>query len=164
MINSARYSQFKGFFPSSDQAACDLFSRAYARGQFLQAWSFLTGKPRSLRSLQSIDGGCVDAIQEKAGVQIVPISQICGSEGRSHDFDSDFHPLTDCTRDRWKGIASTRLRGKPLPPIVLVQVGDRYFVRDGHHRISVARALRDTVIQARVIVWHVSGRNPQKAS
>jgi hypothetical protein len=47
-----------------------------------------------------------------------------------------------------------------LPPVVLVQVGDVYFVRDGHHRISVARALGQLDIEAAVTVWHLSGPLP----
>jgi hypothetical protein len=47
-----------------------------------------------------------------------------------------------------------------LPPVVLVQVGDVYFVRDGHHRISVARALGQLDIEAEVTVWQVSGPLP----
>jgi hypothetical protein len=51
-----------------------------------------------------------------------------------------------------------------LPPVVLVQVGDVYFVRDGHHRISVARALGQLDIEAEVTVWHLSGPLPWDAA
>jgi hypothetical protein len=44
-----------------------------------------------------------------------------------------------------------------LPPVSLVQVGDEYFVRDGHHRISVAKAFGQETIEARVAVWEVEG-------
>ena len=53
------------------------------------------------------------------------------------------------------GIAAARHRGRSLPPVALIQVGDHYFVRDGHHRISVARALGQQVIEATVEVWRV---------
>jgi hypothetical protein len=49
-------------------------------------------------------------------------------------------------------IAKLRLEGRPLPPVELIQVGDSYFVRDGHHRISVARAFGQTAIDAQVTV------------
>ena len=88
---------------------------------------------------------------------MVPISQICGSEGRCHDFDRDFHPLQDHNKERWLGIARARQRGKALPPVELVRVGDVYFVLDGHHRISVARALGQRHIEAKVMVWQVTG-------
>jgi hypothetical protein len=71
----------------------------------------------------------------------VQIDRISGSEGRSSDFDRAFNPLRSHNRDRWLGITAARRRGKSLPPIELIQVRGVYFVRDGHHRISVARAL-----------------------
>jgi hypothetical protein len=93
----------------------------------------------------------------------VPIRQIRGSEGRSRYFDCDFNPLYDEARGRWLNIARARQQGKNLPPVVLVQVGDIYFVRDGHHRISVARALGQLYIEARVTVWQVIGPLPWDA-
>ena len=64
---------------------------------------------------------------------------------------------------RWLGVAAARDHGKVLPPVVLVQVGGVYFVRDGHHRISVARALGQLDIEAEVTVWQVSGPLPWDA-
>src|ERR1041384_4727968 len=74
-----------------------------------------------------------------AGVQVVPIRAIIGSEGTVADFDMEFHPLNEKARERWVGLAMAYLSGFPLPPVELIQVGDVYFVRDGHHRISVSR-------------------------
>ena len=42
----------------------------------------------------------------------------------------------------------------------LVKVGDKYFVLDGHHRISVAKALGQESIEAEVTVWDVAGPLP----
>jgi hypothetical protein len=61
---------------------------------------------------------------------------------------------------RWLRVAAARDQGKVLPPVVLVQVEDVYFVRDGHHRISVARALGQLDIEAEVTVWQVPGPLP----
>lgn len=94
------------------------------------------------------------------GIQGVSLSQICGSMGRTGDFDHHFHPLDDRLRDRWVSVAMTRSQFISLPPVNLVQVGDRYFVEDGHHRISVARALGESTIDAEVSVWEVSGPLP----
>ena len=47
---------------------------------------------------------------------------------------------------------------------MLVQVGDVYFVCDGHHRISVARALGQLAIEAEVTVWQVAGPSPSNAA
>lgn len=94
------------------------------------------------------------------GIQSVSISQICGSMGRTGDFDRSFHPLDDRLRSRWISVAMARSQYVPLPPVSLVQVGDCYFVEDGHHRISVARALGESVIDAEVTVWDVHGPLP----
>jgi hypothetical protein len=53
-------------------------------------------------------------------------------------------------RGRWESIAAARRRGEAMPPVDVYRVGDLHFVKDGHHRISVARALGDTEIEARV--------------
>ena len=50
--------------------------------------------------------------------------------------------------------------GDIAPPVELIQVGDLYFVRDGHHRISVARAMGQEAIEAKVTAWHVVGSLP----
>jgi hypothetical protein len=96
------------------------------------------------------------------GIQSVAISQICGSMGRTGDFDHRFHPLDDRLRSRWISVAMARSQYVPLPPVSLVQVGDCYFVEDGHHRISVARALGESAIDAEVTVWDVHGPLPWK--
>jgi hypothetical protein len=94
------------------------------------------------------------------GLQDVAIDQICGSMDRIGDFDLRFHPLDDRLRGRWINIAMARFQAVPLPPVKLVQVGCCYFVEDGHHRISVARALGEAAIDAEVTVWDVHGPLP----
>jgi ParB-like chromosome segregation protein Spo0J len=44
-------------------------------------------------------------------------------------------------------------RGLTLPPVDLIRVGESYFVRDGHHRVSAARALGQAFIEATVTEW-----------
>jgi hypothetical protein len=61
-------------------------------------------------------------------------------------------------------VAQARQQGLSLPPVELTQVGEVYFVRDGHHRISVARALGQTDIEAEVRVWQVAEAHNQKIS
>ena len=63
---------------------------------------------------------------------------------RSGDFDRNFHPLETHTRSRWLSIAVARLNGQAMPAVELIKVGEVYAVRDGHHRISVARAWAKT--------------------
>jgi hypothetical protein len=85
----------------------------------------------------------------------VPISQIQGSEGKSEEFDAEFRPLKPFSRDRWVSVAVAFLQGKSLPPVELIKVGQQYFVRDGHHRISVARAYGQYDVDAVVTVWNM---------
>ena len=91
-----------------------------------------------------------------AGIRVVPISSIIGSEGKVSDFDMSFHPLRETSRERWLGIAMAYLSHLPLPPVQLIQVGDVYFVRDGNHRISVSRSFGQTCIDAEVITWQAT--------
>jgi hypothetical protein len=127
-------------------------------------WAALTGRSRCLLALEEVSQAChistVEQSQFAAQTRLVPITEIVGSQNRCGDFDRDFNPLHDHNRARWLRIAAARRRGTPLPPVDLIQVGDLYFVQDGHHRISVARALGQQEIGARVTVWHVSGPLP----
>lgn len=77
------------------------------------------------------------------GVQNVPLDQIVGSVGRYQDFNRAFLPVSDDVRDRWQRVAAMNLdpTSGGLPPIELYKVGDAYFVKDGNHRVSVARQL-----------------------
>jgi hypothetical protein len=141
-----------------------LYSRARNRGRQGQVWSTLTGRSRRLLTLAEIEATSTVHARRYAGIRAVPIGQVRGSQGRSNDFDREFNPLQDHNKRRWLGVAAARQRGKALPPVELVQVGDVYFVRDGHHRISVARALGQQDIEAKVMVWQVTGPLPWEES
>jgi hypothetical protein len=90
------------------------------------------------------------------GVRPVDLSGICGTLGRTADFDHHFLPQSDRARQRWVSVAMARYQDIPLPPVELIQVGECYFVKDGHHRISVAQALGETTIDAEVTIWKVT--------
>src|SRR5215207_8639834 len=77
--------------------------------------------------------------QVALGHQIVPVKHIVGSEGRYSDFDRRFLPLTEAVEDRWRSIERAMERLIDLPPVDLWKISDVYFVRDGNHRVSVAR-------------------------
>jgi hypothetical protein len=88
--------------------------------------------------------------EHSAGLTVVPLDAIVGSVDRSRDYDRRFRPTSGRTRGRWEQIAAAARRGESFPPVDLVRVGELYFVRDGHHRVSVARALGRTDIDAYV--------------
>lgn len=85
------------------------------------------------------------------GIQTVPIDKIVGTENRFDDFDREFLPLKRQDRHRWARIHHLYQSGESLPVVSLVKMGEFYFVRDGHHRISVARAEKAEYIDAEVI-------------
>jgi hypothetical protein len=95
------------------------------------------------------------------GIKAVPIAQIVGTENRFSDFDREFLPLKRRDRHRWARIHALYEEGKPLPPVSLVKIGDFYFVRDGHHRISAARASGALYIDAEVVEISIPQDAPQ---
>ena len=114
--------------------------------------SFFTGRTRRLLDLGTVVYEGRIRSQHYAGSRTVLINSIKGSEGRSRDFDCDFNPIQSRTMDRWVSIAMARSFGNSLPLVELIQLGDTYYVRDGHHRISVARGLGEEYVDAKVIV------------
>jgi hypothetical protein len=116
----------------------------------------LTGHSRSLRSVAQAIRGYHIVGQHHQGLQAVPVERIVGSEGRSEDFDGEFRPLNNHTQKRWYSIARARLNGVTLPAVALIRIGDAYYVRDGNHRVSVARALGDAAIDAEVTAYHLA--------
>ena len=92
------------------------------------------------------------------GLQDVPLDQIVGSVGRYRDFTRAFFPRQDGLQERWQRIDRLTTTGGGLPPVELYQVGQVYFVRDGNHRVSVARQHDTPSIQA--YVWEYQTRVP----
>jgi hypothetical protein len=84
------------------------------------------------------------------GLQSITLRSIVGSVDRTDDFDRRFRPTSAKVRARWETLAAAQRRGDPIPPIDVYRVGDLHFVRDGHHRVSVARALGQAMIDAYV--------------
>ena len=140
--------------------ALDRFRSALWSGTFYRWKRKVMGRPQTLYDLNELKyqlalfGSCY------AGIQVIPIRAIIGSEGRTADFDMEFHPVREASRERWVSMAMAHLARLPLPPIELIQVGNAYFVRDGHHRISVSRAFGQTAMDAEVITWKASSPFP----
>ncbi len=89
--------------------------------------------------------------QSYKGMQSIPIENIIGSEGRYRDFDKNFLPIQTSTRTRWENIDKAHYKDIELPPIQVYKIGDLYFVKDGNHRVSVAREKGMKYIDAEVI-------------
>lgn len=138
-----------------DDLLPDMQDRAdFSAARFKAFWrdmlAFLRGQQNELLSY--------DDIREKLrvggpiyrGLQTVPVERIVGSVNRYRDFDRAFLPTQSHTADRWQKINRAFYKDVSLPPVLLYQVGDVYFVVDGNHRVSVAREKGQEFIDAEV--------------
>lgn len=136
--------------------AVNLFRKQYFRSAWHTICSAASGSRATLRRLKQDIQGKEITSRQYLGVRAVPIRAIVGSESRSLDFDERFRPRRMANRDRWLTIAAAYLTGVSLPPVELIQIGDAFYVRDGHHRISVAQALGQETIDAEIVLWAIS--------
>ncbi|RSN36285.1 chromosome partitioning protein ParB [Amycolatopsis sp. WAC 01416] len=96
----------------------------------------------------------VDALgylgERKIGARVIRLDSIVGSVDRGRDFDRRFRPTSGRVRERWERLALATRRGESIPPIEVYRVGELHFIIDGHHRVSVAHAMRLSTIEAMV--------------
>jgi hypothetical protein len=140
-----------------DQArrqAGEQFHRLQGQAVLGKLWGTITRQPQALLNLDEVQKTVKVQSRRHGGLKLVPIAQIRGSEGRCDDFDAKFRPLQRHTKDRWIGVAVAYTYDVALPPVELVQIGDVYFVRDGHHRLSVANLYGQQEIEAEVTVFY----------
>ena len=78
------------------------------------------------------------------GVKSIPVERIVGSEDRAGDFTRSFMPKSAALQHRWESIDAAFFNGIDLPPIKVIELGGVYFVRDGNHRVSVARSKKSS--------------------
>jgi hypothetical protein len=88
--------------------------------------------------------------QRQLGLQTIPLDAIVGTAGARRDFDRRFRPTSTRVRSRWERLALAIRRGAAIPPIEVYRVGGLHFVADGHHRVSIAAATRQRLIDAYV--------------
>ena len=105
-----------------------------------------------LEYLPDDTGWAAKAARRRLGLQTISIASISGTTDRhkAEAFDGDFRPPA-WSRVRWTQMYLAAQRGSDLPPVAVYRVGDRHFVRDGHHRVSVARATGALAIEANVV-------------
>jgi hypothetical protein len=130
-------------------AASVVFKRAKKRGMWRRLRALLTRGSVKLQHYPT--SGLQYSNHSARGIQYIALDQIIGSEGRNLDFDNQFWPITEHSRDRWVSIAMAMGTDKPLPPVQLIQLANGYVVRDGNHRVSVARAFGLTMVEAEII-------------
>ncbi len=130
----------------------NLFNNQQRQGRARRLLAWITHRSSKLKTL------CKCAVQlglngHYLGTRTVAIDAIKGSESRVEDFDTSFHPLNGRSMHRWVNVAVARKSGVALPPVELIKVGEEYYVRDGHHRVSVAQAFGENFIDAIVYEW-----------
>jgi hypothetical protein len=150
-------------FPTND--AQDDFLRARRRRVLARLSAVLRLEPGDVDMILAFDE-VVEALgrvgERDLGVQTIPIDSIVGTVDRGKEFDRAFRPTSARVRARFEQIANAQRRGVSMPPIDVYRIGELHFVRDGHHRVAVARAQGREEIDARVV--EVVTRVPADAS
>src|ERR1700761_7022559 len=88
--------------------------------------------------------------EEHLGLRTIKLDAGVGTVGSRRDFDRRFRPTSTRVRERWERLALAQRRGEAIPPIDVYRVGQLHFVRDGHHRVSIALATGQETIDAYV--------------
>ncbi|GAP20644.1 DUF4032 domain-containing protein [Leptolinea tardivitalis] len=132
------------------QAQAD-FDSAHRKSNFRQMLAALTHQSNQLLPYDQVLRLLPVSGQHYVGMRQVPIDAIVGSVGRFQDFDRAFLPRGKATRGRWESIDRAHLMDIDLPAIEVYKLGEVYFVKDGNHRVSVARERGQAFIDAVVI-------------
>jgi hypothetical protein len=140
--------------PATDRAQTvsrEVFNAARRRAFMQDVLAELSGRPDDLLSFERVREQLhLSEPSEDPSLQEIPLDKIVGSVGRYRDFNRTFLPRSQIDPGRWTRIEQLQTV-RELPPIDVFKVGDVYFVRDGNHRVSVARARKRPTIWARVV-------------
>ena len=138
-------------FPASD-AQTD-FTRARREGALARLTARLRREPSDfdlILPFEEVLAAFGRTGQRSLGLRSIALDSIVGTVDRSKEFDRSFRPTSRRVRGRWERIAEAQRRGGDMPPISVYRIGALHFVKDGHHRVSVARAQGRTHIDAYV--------------
>lgn len=128
------------------------FNKARRKAFWRDIAAMFSRRPNELVSFEQVKRSLKTLGESYRGVQTVPLDKIIGTATlRFHDFDRAFLPTSDRIQERWRRVDEAWYADVHLPPVQLYKVSDAYFVRDGHHRISVAREKGQEFIEAEVI-------------
>jgi len=133
------------------QAARADFDEALRKGFWRSVMSWLTQHSNELIPFDEVLKQMPLRGQHYLGYRQVRLDEIVGSVSRYQDFDRAFLPRQTSTRERWESIDLAHLQDVELPPVELYKIGGIYFVKDGNHRVSVARGKGQVFIDASVI-------------
>ncbi len=127
------------------------FETALRKGYWRSVMSWFTRNDNELLPFDVVRKNLPVGGQHDIGNQQVELDKIVGSIGRYQDFDRAFLPRHTNTRGRWESIDKAHIQEIGLPPVELYKIGSVYFVKDGNHRVSVARERGQVFIDASVI-------------
>ncbi len=127
------------------------FQKARSRQLFSRLISILQGQRDDMLSFHDVRTILKPRSESYLGMRTVPVARIVGSEGRYRDFNRSFLPRRQHLKPRWTNVDLAHYRQVNLPPIKLYEIGGIYFVRDGNHRVSVARSRGVEFIDAEVV-------------
>ncbi|CAA9567831.1 MAG: Transcriptional regulator [uncultured Thermomicrobiales bacterium] len=139
----------------TDELTAHDFDRARQKAFLHDLLAVVGRRPNDLIPYHEVRQRLSPERESYRGLQTVPIDQIVGSMDRFQDFDRAFLPRQRHTARRWRNVDRAYYDDVTLPPIQLYKVGDIYFVKDGNHRVSVAREKGVDFIDAEVIEGHV---------
>jgi hypothetical protein len=122
------------------------FVRARRAHRIRRVGSWLARRPRCANHPRVLAESAPP--RRSSRLEVIPLSEIVGTLEPSVHFDASFRPISDHVRARWERIALAHRRGAALPPISVVRRPEGYYVVDGRHRVSVARALGHRDIEA----------------
>lgn len=131
-------------------AAIQDFRRARRKALMERFVARVTGKSADLLSYDDVRQMLKARSSHTLGLRDIPLDSIVGSVGRYTDFTRSFLPLDDQNEQRWARVQAQFEALEGIPAISVYQIGDVYFVRDGNHRVSVARRMGATHIEAEV--------------
>lgn len=134
----------------NQHSAINDFHSAHRKASLKSAISQLTGEKIDLLSYDEVLKRLRLQGQVDRGRKEIPLDKIIGSVGRYSDFTRDFLPRKESDRQRWVSVKMATESMLGVPPIEVYKVGDYYFVRDGNHRVSIARSIGQTDIEAYV--------------
>lgn len=127
------------------------FAKARNKAFFNEIQHLLTPDEVSLISFNDVKQLLKPQCETYIGMKTIPIEKIVGSEGRYKDFDNHFLPKNSFMRNRWEHVDEAAINFIDLPPIKVYEISGLYFVRDGNHRVSVAKARGTEFIDAEIV-------------
>jgi nucleotide-binding universal stress UspA family protein len=130
------------------------FRRARMQARLEQVVARLTGASTDLLNYEEVRQKLKGTRVTSRGLRDIPIDAIVGSVGRYTDFTRSFLPRQDEDQTRWARVEQAMTDTVGLPPIEVYQIGEAYFVLDGNHRVSVAKQLGATHVEAYVTECH----------